>query len=361
MFTDDDGQSYLYWGNGSAYVVPLNADMTSYDVSKRVKLNGLTNFREGLFMNKRAGKYYLSWSIDDTGSENYRVGYAIGDSPTGPFDNKGEILTKDASLGILGTGHHSIIQAPGTDDWYIAYHRFGMPGGDGTHRETTIDRLHFNEDGTIKKVVPTLESVDPLTYSAPAPQAAVSHAGTDGWYGKGAELTLTGGDGVKTLQYRIGDGDWKTYEGAVALDAGTNDIDYRAQGDNLLWSDALSLTAKVDLTDPTVTDTLDDRTVTLTASDEDSGVASVQYRLDGGDWLAYTAPVEVDGAAHTVDFRATDVAGNQGATGSRQIDKVVDPPAGPAPVVEDRTGRARRPQGRLRSSPRTTASGTRPA
>ncbi len=148
-----------------------------------------------------------------------------------------------------------------------------MPGGDGTHRETTIDRLYFNEDGTIKKVVPTLESVDPLTYTAPAPQAAVSHAGSDGWYGKGAELTLTGGDGVKTLQYRIGEGDWKTYEGAVALEAGTNDIDYRAQGDNLQWSDVSSLTAKVDLTDPVVTDKLAERTVTLTASDEDSGVA----------------------------------------------------------------------------------------
>ena len=333
VFTDDDGQSYLYWGNGTAYVVPLNADMTSYDVTKRVKLTGLTNFREGMFMNKRAGKYYLSWSIDDTRSENYRVGYAIGDSPTGPFVNKGEILTKDASLGILGTGHHSIIQVPGTDDWYIAYHRFGMPGGDGTHRETTIDRLYFNEDGSIKKVVPTLESVDPLAYEGPAPQAAISHAGSNGWYGKGAELTLTGGDGVKKLQYRIGDGDWTTYDSPVTLDAGSYGIDYRAQGDNLMWSDVSSLAAKIDLTDPTVSDQLDDRTVTLTASDDDSGVASVQYRLDGGDWLAYTAPVEVDGAAHTMDFRATDAAGNQGATGSREIAKAVDPGPGPAPVA----------------------------
>ena len=333
VFTDDDGQSYLYWGNGKSYVVPLNADMTSYDVSKRVELTGLTNFREGMFMNKRNGKYYASWSIDDTGSENYRVGYAIGDSPTGPFVNKGEILTKDASLGILGTGHHSIIQVPGTDDWYIAYHRFGMPGGDGTHRETTIDRLYFNEDGSIKKVVPTLESVDPLAYEGPAPQAAISHAGSNGWYGKGAELTLTGGDGVKKLQYRIGDGDWTTYDSPVTLDAGSYGIDYRAQGDNLMWSDVSSLAAKIDLTDPTVSDQLDDRTVTLTASDDDSGVASVQYRLDGGDWLAYTAPVEVDGAAHTMDFRATDAAGNQGATGSREIAKAVDPGPGPAPVA----------------------------
>ena len=110
-------------------------------------------------MNKRAGTYYLSWSIDDTRSENYRVGYATGSSPYGPFTAKGEILNKDLSQGIKGTGHHSIIQIPGTDEWYVAYHRFGIPDGDGTHREVTIDRLWFESDGSIRKIVPTLGSV----------------------------------------------------------------------------------------------------------------------------------------------------------------------------------------------------------
>ncbi|SIM54777.1 family 43 glycosylhydrolase [Micromonospora cremea] len=165
VFTDDDGQSYLYWGNGNAYVVPLNPDMTSFDSTKVKRITGLTGFREGLFMAKRGGTYYLSWSIDDTGSENYRVGYATATSPmAGGLVNRGEILTKDGTLGILGTGHHSMIQVPGTDDWYIAYHRFAIPGGNGTHREVTIDRLRFNADGTIAKVVPTLESVPPLTH-----------------------------------------------------------------------------------------------------------------------------------------------------------------------------------------------------
>jgi len=159
VFTDTDGTTYLYWGNGSAYVVPLNADLVSFDPAKVRTLTGLAGFREGLFMNKRAGTYYLSWSIDDTGSENYRVGYATGSSPFGPFTNRGEILTKDTSLGIKGTGHHSIIQIPGADEWYIAYHRFAIPDGDGTHREVTIDRLFFEPDGSIRKVVPTLSSV----------------------------------------------------------------------------------------------------------------------------------------------------------------------------------------------------------
>jgi beta-xylosidase len=163
VFTDDDGRSYLYWGNGNAYVVPLNADLTSFDATKIQQITGLTGFREGLFMTKRRGVYHLTWSIDDTGSENYRVGYATASNPLlDGLVNRGVILEKDPSLGILGTGHHSIVQVPGTDDWYIAYHRFGIPGGDGTHREVTIDRLRFAADGTIAKVVPTLGSVKPL-------------------------------------------------------------------------------------------------------------------------------------------------------------------------------------------------------
>ena len=166
VFTDDDGQSYLYWGNGHAYVVPLNDDMTSYDATK-VKDITAGDFREGSFVVKRKGTYYFMWSEDDTRSENYHVAYATGPSPLGPWTERGTILSKNPEYGILGTGHHSVVNVPGTDDWYIVYHRFalngpGKPGGDGTHRETTIDRLRFAADGTIQPVVPTLGSISPV-------------------------------------------------------------------------------------------------------------------------------------------------------------------------------------------------------
>ncbi|MDX8029078.1 family 43 glycosylhydrolase [Lentzea sp. BCCO 10_0856] len=161
VFIDRSGQPYLYWGNGEAYVVPLNNDMISYDPAKISRITGLTDFREGLFMVERKGTYYLSWSIDDTRSEDYRVAYATASSPTGPFTNRGLILSKDTKLGIKGTGHSSMLQVPGTDDWYLVYHRFAIPNGDGMNRETTIDKLVFNRDGTIAPVVPTLESVKP--------------------------------------------------------------------------------------------------------------------------------------------------------------------------------------------------------
>ncbi|MBD9726497.1 family 43 glycosylhydrolase [Streptomyces caniscabiei] len=168
VFTDDDGQSYLYWGNGRAYVVPLGDDMISFDASKVTDIT-TSGFREGSFVVKRNGTYYFMWSENDTRDENYRVAYATGSSPTGPWTKRSVILEKDLSLGIKGPGHHSVIQVPNTDDWYIVYHRFAIPGGDGTHRETTLDKMEFDSGGLIKKVVPTLSSVEPVTNGTSLP------------------------------------------------------------------------------------------------------------------------------------------------------------------------------------------------
>ncbi|GAA4054459.1 family 43 glycosylhydrolase [Streptomyces shaanxiensis] len=167
VFTDDDGQTYLYWGNGRAYVAPLNADMTSIDTSK-VKDITPSGYNEGTFVIKRKGTYYFMWSENDTRDENYRVAYATGPSPTGPWTKHGVILEKDLSLGIKGPGHHSVVHVPKTDEWYVAYHRFAIPGGDGTHRETTVDKLEFDSDGLIDKVVPSLTSIDPIVNRTPA-------------------------------------------------------------------------------------------------------------------------------------------------------------------------------------------------
>ncbi|MBE4741211.1 family 43 glycosylhydrolase [Streptomyces sp. ND05-3B] len=168
VFTDDDGQSYLYWGNGRAYVVPLGDDMISFDASKVTDIT-TSGFREGSFVVKRNGTYYFMWSENDTRDENYRVAYATGSSPTGPWTKRSVILEKDLTLGIKGPGHHSVIQVPNTDDWYIVYHRFAIPGGDGTHRETTLDKMEFDSGGLIKKVVPTLSSVEPVTNGTSLP------------------------------------------------------------------------------------------------------------------------------------------------------------------------------------------------
>ena len=171
----ETGKFYLFWGNGGPSNGPVYAelsdDMLSIKQDTLERIGGLTDYREGTFLNYRDGLYHLTYSIDDTGSPNYRVGYATATSVDGPWTYHGVILEKDPTQGILGTGHSSIVQVPGTDEWYIAYHRFALPGGDGTHRETTIDRLTFGADGLMEKVVPTLTSVDPLAYDGEQPES----------------------------------------------------------------------------------------------------------------------------------------------------------------------------------------------
>jgi hypothetical protein len=155
VFTDDDGQSYLYWGQGVARAVRLNADMVSFDPTQ-VRTITPAGYNEAPFVLKRNGTYYLMWSENDTRSEDYRVAYATGASPFGPWIKRGVVLQKRLDAGIRGTCHHSVVRAPGTDTWHVAYHRFAVPAGNGTNRETTVDRMEFNADGTIRPIVPTL-------------------------------------------------------------------------------------------------------------------------------------------------------------------------------------------------------------
>ncbi|MEL0455904.1 family 43 glycosylhydrolase [Flavobacteriaceae bacterium SZ-1-7] len=171
IFTDPvSGKSYLYWGNGYMGVVELNDDMVSVKENSFKRLNPDGTFREGTEVFYRNGTYYFLWSEDDTRSPNYRVRYATSDSPTGSFNipENNLILEKRPEEGIYGTGHNSVIQVPNKDEWYIVYHRFTRPkgikmgGNAGFHREVCIDRMEFNEDGSIKPVTPTVSGIQPL-------------------------------------------------------------------------------------------------------------------------------------------------------------------------------------------------------
>ena len=153
VFDDDNGRSYLFFGNNNANGVELNADMVSFKATPTgIALN---EFREGSAVFKRNGKYYFMYSISGTDAPDYRVGYAMSNTPLGPYSGGTTILQSNPGLGILSTGHNSVLALP-NGDYYIVYHRWAIPNGDGSHRETCIDKMKFNADGTIIPVVPTL-------------------------------------------------------------------------------------------------------------------------------------------------------------------------------------------------------------
>jgi beta-xylosidase len=165
VFKDDDGQFYMYYGGWKhANVVRLAPDLLSVvpfpDGETWKEITPDPAYVEGSFMAKRKGVYYLMWSEGGWTGPDYRVAYAMGSSPIGPFRRIGTILAQDGKI-ANGAGHHSVVNIPGTDEWYIAYHRRPLQDKDGHHREMAIERLHFNEDGTIRPVVMTNEGVAP--------------------------------------------------------------------------------------------------------------------------------------------------------------------------------------------------------
>lgn len=157
-FRDDDGQLYLYYGGWRHLnVVRLAPDLKSL----RPFADGTTyreitppGYVEGSFVVKRNGVYYLMWSEGEWTGPDYRVAYATGPSALGPFRKRGVILAQDERV-ARGAGHHSVIREPGTDRWWIVYHRRPLGETEGDHRVLAIDRLRFDRDGSIRPVVMT--------------------------------------------------------------------------------------------------------------------------------------------------------------------------------------------------------------
>lgn len=172
IFTDPvSGQTYFYYGNGQMHYRLMADDMMTVGEEYTITPQGGTlqdyAFREGTYVFYRNGVYYFLWSVDDTGSTNYHVAYGTSASPTGPITVAANpvILIGNQSKYIYGTGHNSIVNVPGTDDWYIVYHRINrehVSDEPGVHREVCVDKLTFNADGTIHPVTPTREGIAPV-------------------------------------------------------------------------------------------------------------------------------------------------------------------------------------------------------
>ncbi|MGC2999030.1 OmpL47-type beta-barrel domain-containing protein [Streptomyces sp. G35A] len=181
--------------------------------------------------------------------------------------------------------------------------------------------------------------VAPQTDDTTPPETSATVDGernADGAYIDMATVTVTASDtgsGVNTIEYAIGSGAWQTYTGPVMVHrTGTHTVRYRAtdKAGNATADKSVEftvVTAPPRDTTPPVTGVTVEGTrnsdgayvgtakVTVGAADEGgSGVAGIEYALDGGPYLAYGGPVVVDRAGrHTVAYRASDKAGNTSA------------------------------------------------
>ncbi|CAM4450584.1 beta-xylosidase [Paenibacillus endophyticus] len=151
VFRDDNGDYYLYaGGGGSSYGMKLADDMVSIDGPVE-QFTELEDFHEATWVFKRGSVYYLTYSDNNSGGNRMR--YATSSSPLGPWVNRGIIL--DPVLNSE-TSHGSVVEYKG--NWYMFYHN-GKISSNGTLRSVAVDRLYFNTDGTIQKVIQTTGGV----------------------------------------------------------------------------------------------------------------------------------------------------------------------------------------------------------
>lgn len=156
VFIDIDGQAYLYWGNPNLWYVKLNKDMISFDgepikdpsIAKVKDQPDPFHYQEGPWAYKRNGKYYMAYASTCCPEG---IGYAMSNSPTGPWQYKGSIMDGDPR----SSGNH-----PGIIDYKGSTYVFGfnyaiMKQTMSKHyerRSVCIEKLTFNNDGTIQKL-----------------------------------------------------------------------------------------------------------------------------------------------------------------------------------------------------------------
>jgi len=167
VFIDDDGQAYLYFGGGgpgNARVILLNDDMIS--TSGPAITIDVPDFFEALYMHKRNGVYYLSYST--TSEAGLTIDHMTSDNPTSGFEPRGTVLPNPWENNS-NNNHQSIV--PFNNQWYIFYHNRAVSnerGGNTNERSINADLLFYNNDGSIQQVnagpagVPKLKNVDPF-------------------------------------------------------------------------------------------------------------------------------------------------------------------------------------------------------
>lgn len=150
IFIDDDGQPYFYYGGGGRCAGARMHDNMTELAEPLTFMEGLTDFHEATWVFKRNGIYYLTYSDNHTenGKGANRMKYATSNKPLGPWTYQGEFLAPTSS----DTSHGSVVEYK--RQWYVFYHSSDISGR-GNLRSVCVDKLYFNEDGTIQMVQQT--------------------------------------------------------------------------------------------------------------------------------------------------------------------------------------------------------------
>ncbi|MDO3694705.1 family 43 glycosylhydrolase [Wenyingzhuangia sp. chi5] len=151
IFTDEDNQSWIFWGNRECYYAKLKDNMVEIDGEiKQINFKDF-DFTEAPWIHKYKGKYYLSYA---TGFPE-KIAYAMADNVEGPYEYKG-ILNEIA--GNSNTNHQAIVDFKGKI--YFIYHNGAIQtDGSSYSRSVCIEKLEYNKNGTIKPIQMTTKGI----------------------------------------------------------------------------------------------------------------------------------------------------------------------------------------------------------
>lgn len=179
IFTDDDGKTYLYhvrFNNGNyLWVAAYDKNTMSIDPSTLKQCLGNTEawentpdypaapIMEGPTVIKHKGKYYLFYSANHFMSRDYAVGYAVADSPMGPWHKPANNRIIHRSIvGENGSGHGDVF-ADNKGNLFYVYHVHNSNHA-VSPRLTRIVPLHFipSNDGFDHVIVKKEEVIVPM-------------------------------------------------------------------------------------------------------------------------------------------------------------------------------------------------------
>ena len=148
VLNDDDGRTYLFWGNGRCYFAKLKENLI--ELASEIAVIDLPGFSEGAHIHKRNGIYYLAYGY----GYPEKVAYAMSRRIDGPWEFKG-ILNEIA--GNCATNRPAIIEFNGSN--YFFYHNGSLPEGGSHRRSVCVDRLFYEPDGSLRRVIMTTEGI----------------------------------------------------------------------------------------------------------------------------------------------------------------------------------------------------------
>ncbi|WUN22863.1 hypothetical protein OG878_07090 [Streptomyces sp. NBC_00316] len=360
-------------GNTTGLTHTLTFDVSNPDYNNDVSLNILASpfDSEGgrhtteVTLTPGIYHYFCAMPGHQMMSGELIVTAAPGDDTTAPDTSATVSGTKDASGNYVGSA--SVTLTASDAESGVAGIEYALDGASYTNytapvainsvgRHTLTYRATDKAGNTspAKSVDFTVVAPEPPKDTTP-PDTSATVSGTKdsaGNYVSSATVTVTASDtesGVAGIEYALDGASYSAYTAPVAINSvGRHTLTYRATDKAGNTSPAKSVDFTVvaappeDTTPPdtsaTVSGTKDSAgnyvssaTVTVTASDTESGVAGIEYALDGASYSAYTAPVAINSVGrHTLTYRATDKAGNTSPAKSVDFTVVAAPP-------EDRT------------------------